>query len=212
MCVLSDVFPLETVEQAGRYEGKLTVHVMLRQHPKAWHWRWPGYGPFPKCLLPFRSYSGKIIVPSPPSGTIICSYTVSMPFYVNVTDAANAPVIAARRGHDIDRAMKEAIGFGTVEHNCLEVHFTDPPENAAFKVIFREDNGREYSHPGVYILNKQEESETRFIRLRDLVRQPGSYSGTVILKGDADAVYDDVDMDSFWDGTLETPVIFVIQK
>jgi len=97
---------------------------------------------------------------------------------------------------------------------ALEITFRDIPTAVGFEAMLRLSDGREIASSArlSHLLPARAGSSGRFIVFPSgfAIEEPGSYNGSIELRPDPNAAYEDPAIKAIWNGTLEFPISFTI--
>lgn len=212
----------------GTYHLELRQRYTLNLHHREGTWSWrPLSGPFPRCLLPHRDIT-TMEFRSIEQWDYACSIGVDAD--VVVVEESQAERIELESNPDRDQAMQRAFSSRFVplmrlyatpsgrrsSTGGLEIIYHDLPMAVGFLPMLRLSDGREIlgDRRISYRLHARAGSSGQFSLSPSMVMpdEPGSYTGTLVLRADPNGAYRDPAIKTIWDGTLEFPISFAISE
>ena len=203
---------------------RYTLNLHHAEHTWSWH---PLSGPFPRCLLPYRTTT-QTEFRSLDQWDYACAIVVQAE--IVAVEPSEAETIELVSDPSLDQAMKaafssQAIPMGTwyqtargklQSMNALVILYHDLPAAVGFEPTLRLSDGREISADAriSHRLYARAGSSGQFTVSPSTLRfdEPGSYEGSILLRSDPNQAYRDPAIKAIWDGTLEFPISFTVSE
>ena len=207
------VYPIEL-----RQEYK--VNLGDRQH--RWSWR-PFGGPFPRCLLPRRRTIVRRFVSSK---VWDYKYVITVRAEVVMVEAEDAEKVALVSSGELDEGMRAAFWdisatrsgrvprrWGhAISRSTVYIRYENIPAAVGFEPVLCLDDGREIPSEGRAsrrLRARAGESGVFIVSPWILVSdESGTFTGSLVLRADPEAAYEDPAIKEIWGGTLTFPITF----
>jgi|GEM_PF-5379856 len=223
--------------RAGMHNLTVRIHCALTPPKITKKWRWPSLRRFPRRLLPFKSSIAhadvayecshefplrlnivdkeqelkvKLLSNEELDRKMNGAFTVRQvqPHSVQVAWATLRPV---RKEGTVTSSYTDKGGMAYI--GTTQFSLNSPPAHFAFEAIYRDGKtGREGPVKSGVVLKGCSATFGPAFNFSNCIREPGTHSGTLILRPSIKATRDYPEIQQMWGGTFEFPITFEAEK